>query len=1224
MSQWGASTSAGATAVLAGGRERYDLSESKIELRIAGAEDMFRVMRFTGTEGLSILYRFELDLAADRAGVAIERLVGCRATLHVQAPSGERWFHGLISRLQHAGDSPGSLSYRAELVPLLWLLGQQYRCRIFQNKSVPQIVTDVLEGAGLLHGATSLELCLVNRYAARVYCVQYRETDLHFIARLLEDEGIYYFFEHRAEDCRLVLADSPIFRANGTGQLELPYCPPAGLLPTDDHISSFQVSHEVRPAVAVLRDYNHTRPPLNLECQASTGSPGAAEVYDYPGKYELQAEGHQRVQMRAEELACRQHAGFGRSNCAALVPGVVFRLKEHPQKGCNGEYCVTRVTHRGRQALGDTFNAAGALGAGVAPQLAQALYAASHHEDPAVRDLAQAVGQLAHRLRRAPPDTLRTLELWLRHGGQVPTDPATVCAARGGDPLNWLHELVRRLDGATDDPTEAPVYECDFECIPSEVPFRPPRITPRPLMRGCQTAVVVGPPGEEICVDEYGRVKVKFHWDRAPEDDDRASCWIRLSQGWAGGQYGMMFLPRVGQEVLVDFLEGDPDQPIITGRVYNGDLRPPYKLPDEKTKSTLKSNATKDSQRFHEIRFEDLNQQEQLFIRAQRRMDTRVVGPHYNTTGGSLHEQVGYEDDTGQKKGRYYRTVSEGVDLHNEGDQYELVAKDRHEIVQGNALDVIQKAYALMVSQGAEINAQKVVIEAAQGIALKVGGNFVNIDPAGVTIQGTLAKVNCGGAAPSVTPKAAQKALGALPADTGKPGADKAPRKEPSGRQTMIVAPLRAPAPPAARARPPKPPTPAATAPPTPAPVPQSKVPCGIAQLEVTCEHKPEGVTRKPGPNRVLQIVCDAVLSAQYSRSWMSPASERTFEVSGLLRAGGDDQLALQVSSVDKLEAGRKQTLVTPNETAPKVGEWVDGPKRVHKVQAPRNSQLFPIKTRPEVFYVYGRGCDDVTQRVRIESFPSQQYEFSVGLDLWDDWTEKVNRWLEKLTARFNAQGALNLKLEVTGPHGSLTGKWGWQEETDWRAYFNLEFEIGLKRVVGFSIELKVSLMTIALGVVGIPPPLGKLFADHVADAFFFIMGAAEVFFVGRPSARFYTTGEQRLVGKAALGIEGGPTIGMGARAGSDYLVAVEVRGSVTVRFTATGECELTREGLFLSPKVELNPAVIRATAVLKAFTKTIREDAVEWEVLETMQLYPDPDRPAPRYKLLPRDGDGQ
>ncbi len=346
-------------------------------------------------------------------------------------------------------------------------------------------------------------------------------------------------------------------------------------------------------------------------------------------------------------------------------------------------------------------------------------------------------------------------------------------------------------------------YSNTFRALPRGVTFRPEEVTPKPVVPGCQTAVVVGPSGDEIFTDKFGRVKVQFHWDREGKNDAGSSCWVRVASGWAGRGWGMVSTPRVGQEVVVDFLEGNPDHPIIVGSVYNPDQMPAYTLPDNKTRSWLKSNTTPGGVGFNEIRLEDKKGNEQIFVHAQRNMDERVINDSMEIVGHDRHLRVGFElkseangdETTENKKGSQYEEVA--VDKHHKvhrnqiehvGGNYQLlvggvdgkgdidvhikhqkkeliddtseltVQKDRKTkvggtdslTVGGDLQEKVDKNYAVEAGQEIHIKAgMKVIIEAGVQLSLKGPGGFVDIGPAGVTIQGTMVLINSGGAAGS-------------------------------------------------------------------------------------------------------------------------------------------------------------------------------------------------------------------------------------------------------------------------------------------------------------------------------------------------------------------------------------------------------------------------------------------------------------------------------------------
>jgi len=402
--------------------------------------------------------------------------------------------------------------------------------------------------AGL--GGDRARQVLHGTHPSREYCVQYRESDLDFISRLMEEEGIYYYFEHAENTHVLVMTDHASVHPPVTGSGVLPYQPRnAGRL-TAEHLFAFHYRERLRPGTATLRDYNFKRPAQDLEGRHQGDSVAGLEVYDYPGSYETAAFGQTLARIRLQELRTPAQTAAGESTCHNLLPGQFFTLAGHLRYTLNQRYLLTEVRTTGAQ-----------------------------------------------------PQALEET------------------AAGGGNE-----------------------FSNTFACIPWRVPYRPPRVTPRPRVQGSQTAIVVGPAGEEIYTDEHGRVKVQFHWDRAGRRDEHSSCWIRVSQAWAGPTWGSMVIPRIGQEVIVDFLEGDPDRPIITGRVYHGTNRAPYPLPANKTRSTLKSNSSKGGGGSNELRFEDAKGAEQLYIHAQKNQDNVVEHDETTKVGRNRTETVGHNE----------------------------------------------------------------------------------------------------------------------------------------------------------------------------------------------------------------------------------------------------------------------------------------------------------------------------------------------------------------------------------------------------------------------------------------------------------------------------------------------------------------------------------------------------------------------------------------------------
>ncbi len=501
-------------------------------------ENTFVVLSFGGIEEISELFSFDLKLASERSDITYEQLAGQNITVAIRSSDGaERFFNGIIVAF-----SPGAISekegysvYSAVMQPTLWLLTQCYDCRIFQDKSVPDIIKLVLGQASL--GAKGVKtkidhrLDLAGSYSAQEYCVQYNESDFDFIARICENEGIFYFFEHENGKHTLVFADAADkhkpYAAGKKETVSLQKTMAANL--DREVITALQQTQKMTTGKYTARDYNFTIPDTDLTVTKDTqyNTPGGqGETYEYPGGYEKSAgRGQTLAKVRMEASDVRFHTLQGRSNCREFIAGYKFTLSDHPLNALNGKaYVFARVRHEAKQDF--------------------------------------------------------------------------TSGTTGGD-----------------------IYYNVFFCFPHRIPFRCQRNRAKPLIASSQTAIVTGPKAEEIHTDKYGRVKVKFFWDRRTDDkgDGNMSCWMRVSQISAGGKWGAMHIPRVGQEVLVNFLDGDPDRPIITGRVYHGTNLPPYELPAEKTKSTIKSDSTKNGGgNYNEIRFEDLKGSEEYFTHAAK------------------------------------------------------------------------------------------------------------------------------------------------------------------------------------------------------------------------------------------------------------------------------------------------------------------------------------------------------------------------------------------------------------------------------------------------------------------------------------------------------------------------------------------------------------------------------------------------------------------------------
>jgi len=533
----------------------YSQENRLIAIETPLGTDVLLLHRFSGREGISQLFRFELDMLSENSSIAFSDIVGQRVTVSVRKPGGDlRYINGFISRFAQSGSDPRFSYYHAEIVPWLWFLTRCADCRIFQNKSVIDIIKQVFTDRGFNDFDDRCE----GNLPTREYCVQYRESDFNFVSRLMEQYGIFYFFEHTDSKHTLVLANSLQAHQPCPGQPSAPFretAGPGGLPEREDVITLWRLEQELRPGKYALTDYNFETPNTNLLDSLSTRKEIAQntkyEVFDYPGIYPNISEGEQVVKVRMEEEEAFVAIATGHGTCRSFIPGFLFDLSDHYRPDMNRGYIITEVQHDA--SLGDSY---------------------------------------------------------------------------------------------TSDDESQVSYTNSFNVIPDDTTYRPRRLTPRAVVQGPQTAVVVGPSGSEIYVDKYSRVKVQFFWDRAGHHDDQSSCWIRVAQPWAGKQWGFIAIPRGGQEVIVDFLEGDPDRPIITGRFYNADQMPPYTLPDNQTRSGIKTRSSRggSASNFNELRFEDKAGQEEFYAHAEKDLTTEVEHDEKRTVQNDRTSTIQHND----------------------------------------------------------------------------------------------------------------------------------------------------------------------------------------------------------------------------------------------------------------------------------------------------------------------------------------------------------------------------------------------------------------------------------------------------------------------------------------------------------------------------------------------------------------------------------------------------
>lgn len=486
--------------------------------------DVLTFTHLIGRDEISRCFAYTVGFVSTDTAVDPLKMLGGLLSVEGESGDNKRWFSGLVSEFRQRRVEDTLAYYEAVVSPWLWFLGNTLDCRIFQNMSVIEIVEDIFSKYG---GIAKFEKRLQKSYAPREYCVQYDESDLDFVQRLLEHEGIFYFFEHDDNEHTLILIDAMSKVKTAPGYDKIPFQHAGGEMRRDvEYITEWGPASSVRPATYAHTDYDFEKPGADLMAQSSepfSHKEASSENYRHPGAHRDTGRGDTIAAIRREELQAPHSRVAATGTPRGLFSGCKFNLTEHPSDSQNAEYLVIRADYR----LYDPSYAAG-------------------------------------------------------------------------------------ID------TEGETFQIMIEAAPTKIAYRPPRLTRQPIMRGPQTATVVGPSGDEIFTDKYARVKVQFHWDREGKKDQNSSCFVRVSQTWAGSGWGFIQIPRIGQEVIVDFIEGNPDLPIITGRVYNASQMPPYGLPGSATQSGWKSNSSKGGGGYNELMFEDKAGSELVNFQAQK------------------------------------------------------------------------------------------------------------------------------------------------------------------------------------------------------------------------------------------------------------------------------------------------------------------------------------------------------------------------------------------------------------------------------------------------------------------------------------------------------------------------------------------------------------------------------------------------------------------------------
>ncbi|TDY24084.1 type VI secretion system secreted protein VgrG [Paraburkholderia sp. BL6665CI2N2] len=665
--------------------------------KLDDGEPALLIRSIRGEEALSKIYEYELGLVTPlspllpdsaAANLDLKAMVGKELTVTVQLDGmgtfhsgvagaagaanigkGEREISGIVTAASLVAPLNRQYHYRLILKPWIVLAGQRTDYRIFQNRSVVEIIDEVLKGNYMY----SYVKRLGGTYPRLVYQVQYGESDFSFIQRLMEEHGIYWFFEHSNGVHRMVLVDNlgAHRRVVSEAYHTLQYLPPDRKIDAE-YVSHFDTTESIQSGIWTTDDFDFTKPSANLAVQNALPQGtrhNDLTVYEWPGDYTDPQQGEQFARVRMQEIRARGERAVGRGNLRDVVCGTTFTLASYPQEAANREYLVIRV-----------------------------------------RLDAEEIGEVT---------------------------------GEGQYQVNTT-----------------------FEVQPATTMFRPPRTVSKPRTTGPQTAIVTGYTGSEIWTDQYGRVKLKFHWDRSPVNDQNSSCWVRVSYPWAGSNFGGINIPRVGTEVIVDFENGDPDRPIVTGRVYNAMSMPPWKLPDNATQSGTLSRSTKEGGygTANAIRFEDKKGREEVWIHAEKNLRTEVENDEVHavehdqtvTVGHDRARHVGNDeqvdiahdsqrrvglDDT-VSVGRN-QTVTIGKDrVENVGNsRRDRIAADYQIETGGNAEHVVQGRHQLRAGQAIARRTQIYELQASDRLVIKAPGGSFTIDSSGVTIEGIAIKL---------------------------------------------------------------------------------------------------------------------------------------------------------------------------------------------------------------------------------------------------------------------------------------------------------------------------------------------------------------------------------------------------------------------------------------------------------------------------------------------------
>jgi len=625
-----------------------DANQTQFQLDVTSIELPLQVYEFTGEEILGENYWFDITFVCDGPELPLAQWLQlpARLTIHYfnkeDPENTKRYINGVIESMEKLNSSFRVSTYQLRLVPIFSLLKYRKNIQIFQQKNVPEIISEMYQQAGILSHHFNIEL--YKSHQARDYCVQYGESDEKFIMRLMAEEGLVAYFEHKDTGSTLIISDG---QETYTALVPLSVVVDNGMVKEGNVINSLSVKNQVQVGKVSVKEYLFTHPKQYQEYQKEEvqRAESALEHYQYPVTHSKVLYTEQQATLNLEQRRIAAITLEGSSDSAQLTAGHFQPINQAPNSEWDTDWLVITVSHAGRQ-----------------PQVMEEL-------------------------------------------------------AEGG--LS---------------------YHANFTATPWFIPYKLAEVG-KPYIRNIDTAIVTGPENEEIYCDEYGRVKVQFHWDRNGQADEKTSCWLRTLQGWAGNQYGQFVLPRIGHEVIVSFIHGDPDKPIITGSLYNGDNKPPYTLPEHKTRSTFKTSSSIGADNFNELRFDDKNASEQIYIHAAKDMDSQIQNNRTSEIFNDDHSVVHHDQ---------FHQITKDNHLTVQSDNLSSIKGDAHLQVSGS---IQQKSQGSRLEQiGTELHIKvgnKAVLDAGSELTITTGSSTMKLDSGGIHLLGAAIDLNKGGSAGS-------------------------------------------------------------------------------------------------------------------------------------------------------------------------------------------------------------------------------------------------------------------------------------------------------------------------------------------------------------------------------------------------------------------------------------------------------------------------------------------